>query len=155
MTKWLRENLWRHTFAIFMCVFALFPLYLVVLSSFNPTGSLNLTSFIPREISFENYKMLFSSPKIPFLSWVKNSLIIASAVAISSVVIGAASAFAFSRLKFKGKKFGIQLLLLVQINLGTFSGVRNHGTCVLIRTRYWSRYPSRLDPRLSRRINGR
>jgi len=96
-----------------MCVFALFPLYLVVLSSFNPTGSLNLTSFVPREISFENYKMLFSSPKIPFLSWVKNSLIIASVVAISSVVIGAASAFAFSRLKFKGKKFGIQLLLLV------------------------------------------
>jgi len=115
MTKWLRENLWRHTFAIFMCVFALFPLYLVVLSSFNPTGSLNLTSFVPREISFENYKMLFSSPKIPFLSWVKNSLIISSAVAISSVVIGAASAFAFSRLKFKGKKFGIQLLLLVQM----------------------------------------
>ena len=115
MTKWLRENLWRHTFAIIMCVFALFPLYLVVLSSFNPTGSLNLTSFVPREISFENYKMLFSSPKIPFLSWVKNSLIIASVVAISSVVIGAASAFAFSRLKFKGKKFGIQLLLLVQM----------------------------------------
>jgi len=115
MTKWLRENLWRHTFAIMMCAFALFPLYLVVLSSFNPSGSLNLTSFVPREISFENYKMLFSSPKIPFLSWVKNSLIIASVVAISSVVIGAASAFAFSRLKFKGKKFGIQLLLLVQM----------------------------------------
>ena len=115
MTKWLRENLWRHTFAIMMCVFSLFPLYLVVLSSFNPSGSLNLTSFLPREISFENYKMLFSSPKIPFLSWVKNSLIISSVVAISSVVIGAASAFAFSRLKFKGKKFGIQLLLLVQM----------------------------------------
>ncbi len=115
MNKWLRENLWRHAFAIVMCIFALFPLYLVVLSSFNPSGSLNLTSFVPREISFENYKMLFSSPKIPFLSWVKNSLIIASVVAFSSVVIGAASAFAFSRLKFKGKKFGIQLLLLVQM----------------------------------------
>jgi len=115
MTKWLRENLWRHTFAIIMCVFALFPLYLVVLSSFNPSGSLQLTSFVPREISFENYKLLFTSPLIPFLSWVKNSLIISSVVAFSSVVIGAASAFAFSRLKFRGKKFGIQLLLLVQM----------------------------------------
>jgi len=36
-------------------------------------------------------------------------------VAISSVVIGAASAFAFSRLKFRGKKLGIRLLLLVQM----------------------------------------
>ena len=115
MSKWLRENLWRHTFATIMCIFALFPLYLVVLSSFKSGGSLQLTSFVPREISLENYKMLFSSPKIPFLSWVKNSLIISSAVALSSVVIGAASAFAFSRLKFKGKKFGIQLLLLVQM----------------------------------------
>ena len=115
MTKWLRENLWRHTFATFMCIFSLFPLYLVVLSSFNTGGSLQLTSFVPREISWENYQMLFSSPKIPFLAWVKNSLVIASAVAVSSVVIGAASAFAFSRLKFRGKKFGIQLLLLVQM----------------------------------------
>ncbi len=115
MTKWLRENLWRHTLAIIMCAFALFPLYLVVLSSFNPSGSLQLTSFVPRDVSFENYKLLFNSPLIPFLSWVKNSLIISSVVAISSVVIGAASAFAFSRLKFKGKKFGIQLLLLVQM----------------------------------------
>ncbi len=115
MSKWLRENLWRHTFATIMCIFALFPLYLVVLSSFKSGGSLQLTSFVPREISLDNYKMLFSSPKIPFLSWVRNSLIISSAVAISSVVIGAASAFAFSRLKFKGKKFGIQLLLLVQM----------------------------------------
>jgi arabinogalactan oligomer/maltooligosaccharide transport system permease protein len=36
-------------------------------------------------------------------------------VAIVSVIIGAASAFAFSRLKFKGKKFGIQILLLIQM----------------------------------------
>lgn len=115
MNKWLRENLWRHSFATFMCVFSLFPLYLVVLSSFKSGGSLQLTSFVPKEFSLENYKMLFSSPKIPFLSWVKNSLIISSTVAISSVVIGAASAFAFSRLHFKGKKFGIQLLLLVQM----------------------------------------
>jgi arabinogalactan oligomer/maltooligosaccharide transport system permease protein len=115
MSKWMRENLWRHSFATFMCVFALFPLYLVVLSSFKSGGSLQLTSFVPREFSLDNYKMLFSSPKIPFLSWVKNSLIISSTVAISSVVIGAASAFAFSRLRFKGKKFGIQLLLLVQM----------------------------------------
>jgi arabinogalactan oligomer/maltooligosaccharide transport system permease protein len=115
MNKWLRENLWRHSFSVFMCVFSLFPLYLVVLSSFKTGGSLQLTSFLPREFSLENYKMLFSSPKIPFLSWVKNSLIISSTVAISSVVIGAASAFAFSRLRFKGKKFGIQLLLLAQM----------------------------------------
>ena len=98
-----------------MCVFSIFPLYLVVLSSLNTGGSLQLTSFLPHEVSFENFKLLFNDPRIPYLTWVKNSLIIASTVAISSVFIGAASAFAFSRLRFKGKKFGIQLLLLVQM----------------------------------------
>lgn len=111
----MRENLWRHAFAIFMCVFSLFPLYLVVLSSLNTGGSLQLSSFLPREVSLDNFRILFNDPRIPYLTWVKNSLLISSTVAISSVFIGAASAFAFSRLRFKGKKFGIQLLLLVQM----------------------------------------
>ena len=115
MSKWARENLWRHALAILVCLFSLFPLYLVVLSSLGTSGSLHLTSFVPTEISWNNYKYLFHSPKIPYLHWVQNSMVIASTVAISSVVIGAASAFAFSRLKFKGKKLGIRLLLLVQM----------------------------------------
>lgn len=115
MTKWLRENLWRHATGIFMCVFALFPLYLVVITSFNETGSLKITSFFPTDISWANYKLLFNDERIPYLTWMKNSLIISGVVAVTSVVIGAASAFAFSRLKFKGKRFGIQVLLLIQM----------------------------------------
>ncbi len=115
MNRWLKENLWRHITGIVMCVFALFPLYLVVLSSFNESGSLQVTSFIPRDISFANYNILFNDERIPYLTWMKNSLIIAGFVAIASVVIGAASAFAFSRLRFQGKRFGIQLLLLIQM----------------------------------------
>lgn len=115
MTRWLKENLWRHLVGIGMCVFAIFPLYLVVLSSFNESGSLQVTSFIPKDISFANYRILFNDERIPYLTWMKNSLMIAGFVAIASVIIGAASAFAFSRLKFKGKKFGIQLLLLIQM----------------------------------------
>jgi arabinogalactan oligomer/maltooligosaccharide transport system permease protein len=115
MIKWLKGNLWRHALAISVALFSLFPLYLVIISSLNPSGSLNLTSFIPNEVSFKNYEVLFNDPRIPYLAWMKNSLIIAGAVAILSVTIGAASAFAFSRLKFKGKISGLKLLLLVQM----------------------------------------
>ena len=111
----MTDKLWRHVVAVSVVLFSLFPLYLVIISSFNPSGSLNLTSFLPREISFVNYSLLFSDPRIPYLSWMKNSLIIATAVAILSVTIGAASAFAFSRLRFKGKMSGLKLLLLVQM----------------------------------------
>ena len=59
--------------------------------------------------------MLFSDPAIPYLTWMKNSLVVAGATAVLSVTIGSASAFAFSRLNFKGRKTGIQMLLLVQM----------------------------------------
>lgn len=98
-----------------MILFSIFPLYLVVLSSFSTSGSLHLTSFLPTSISLHNYHILFSDPKIPYLVWVKNSLIIAGAASVLSVSIGSASAFAFSRLTFKGRKAGIQILLLVQM----------------------------------------
>jgi arabinogalactan oligomer/maltooligosaccharide transport system permease protein len=115
MKTWLTQNLWRHIIGIAICLFSLFPLYLVVISSFSSSGSLQITSFIPTEFAFDNYKMLFNDPTIPYLTWVKNSLVIAGAVAVISVAIGSASAFAFSRLQFKGRKLGIQLLLLVQM----------------------------------------
>jgi arabinogalactan oligomer/maltooligosaccharide transport system permease protein len=115
MSKWLANNLWRHVVAIAVALFSLFPLYLVIISSLNPSGSLNLTSFLPREVSWVNYKLLFNDDRIPYLTWMKNSLIIAVAVALLSVTIGAASAFAFSRLRFKGKVSGLKLLLLVQM----------------------------------------
>jgi arabinogalactan oligomer/maltooligosaccharide transport system permease protein len=115
MTKWLRENLWRHLVAVFASLFALFPIYLVIISSINPTGSLQVTSFIPTSGSLANFSRLFNDPTIPYLTWMRNSLVIAGTVAVLSVVVGAASAFAFSRLKFKGKRSGIKLLLLVQM----------------------------------------
>lgn len=115
MKNWLRDNLWRHAVALFAVLFALFPIYMVIISSFNPSGSLQVTSFIPTEISFVNYTQLFTDPTIPFMRWMLNSLYIAGLVSVLSVVIGAASAFAFSRLRFKGKKIGLQTLLLVQM----------------------------------------
>lgn len=115
MTKWLRENLWRHVVGMTMVAFSLFPLYLVVISSINPTGSLQITSFIPREFSMKNFNMLFNDPTIPYLTWMRNTLVIAGLVAVISVVIGASAAFAFSRLRFKGKRLGLQTLLLVQM----------------------------------------
>ena len=115
MNKWIRQDLWRHSIVIATCLFSLFPLYLVILSSLKTSGSLQVGSFIPHEVSLDNFRFLFESPKTPYLLWFKNSLVIASTVALSSVFIGAASAYAFSRLKFKGKKLGIRLLLLVQM----------------------------------------
>jgi arabinogalactan oligomer/maltooligosaccharide transport system permease protein len=113
--RWFKENSWRHFVGIVCSIFAIFPLYLVVLASFSSNKSLQSTSFIPTSFVWDHYVLLFTDPTVPFLTWMKNSALIAASVSLLSVFIGAASAFAFSRLRFKGKRTGLQALLLIQM----------------------------------------
>lgn len=108
-------HLWRHIFAWSLIAFSIFPIYVVIQSSFDPTGTLASSSLWPSRFSLTNYEILFNNEAVPYTTWVKNSLVLASANAIISVFIGAASAFAFSRMKFRGRKIGLQALLLVQV----------------------------------------
>ena len=104
-----------HSFIWVLIIFTIFPIYVVIESSFNPTGSLASSSFWPAAFSWKNYKLLFTDPAVPFTTWLGNSAIIATANAVFAVFIGATSAFAFSRMRFKGRKLGLQSLLLVQV----------------------------------------
>jgi len=104
-----------HSFIWVLIIFTIFPIYVVIESSFNPTGSLASSSCWPAAFSWKNYKLLFTDPAVPFTTWLGNSAIIATANAVFAVFIGATSAFAFSRMRFKGRKLGLQSLLLVQV----------------------------------------
>jgi arabinogalactan oligomer/maltooligosaccharide transport system permease protein len=104
-----------HLFIWVLILFTIFPIYIVIESSLNTTGLLSTNSFLPHGISFANYKLLFHDPAVPFSRWMLNSFILATLNAVVSVFIGAAAAFAFSRMKFRGRKTGLQALLLVQV----------------------------------------
>ncbi|MEY4035339.1 MAG: hypothetical protein RLZZ311_516 [Actinomycetota bacterium] len=105
------KHFWSHIFIWVLIVFTLFPIYVVITSSFNNTGSLATSTLIPKIWSWDNYKVLFNNPAVPYLTWVKNSVILAVANALISVFVGTASAFAFSRMRFKGRKLGLQALI--------------------------------------------
>ncbi len=110
-----RRNLWRHAYAWVLIVFTIFPIWIVFTSAFETTGTLVTTSIFPTKAGWDNFTLLFHSSSIPFGAWIRNTIIIASLNAIISVLIGAAAAYAFSRLKFKGRRIGIQALLLIQV----------------------------------------
>jgi arabinogalactan oligomer/maltooligosaccharide transport system permease protein len=116
-TKNRREasHAWRHIFIVGLILFALFPIYVVITSSLNNSGGLSTSSLIPRKISFDNYKILFTDDQIPFLRWILNSVTLAGLNAVISVLVGILAAFAFSRLRFKGRRLSLQALLLVQV----------------------------------------
>ena len=97
-------------------MFTLFPIYIVIESSLTDTGSLATGTLVPPHPTWANFALLFHNDgSIPYFRWMGNTLILAIANAIISVIVGAASAFAFSRMRFKGRKFGLQALLLVQV----------------------------------------
>ncbi|MCD7860041.1 MAG: carbohydrate ABC transporter permease [Firmicutes bacterium] len=63
-------------------------------------------SFLPADWTFENYVELFSSEystSYPILRWFLNSMIVAVSQTILVVIVASASAYAYSRLEFRGK----------------------------------------------------
>lgn len=109
-------NLWKHLYCWALILLDLFPIYVVVISAFDPTGSLASSSLIPKHWDIKNFKLLFdNNGSIPFTTWVGNSIQIAGVTAIISTVIGAAAAYALARLRFRGRKVALNMILLVQV----------------------------------------
>ena len=103
---------WRHALGLVALAWALFPILFIWSAATNPSGTLNTASLWPSGFSTANFDTLFSDSSRPFWTWYKNSMIISFVGAIGAVFLGACAAFAFSRLRFKGRRGGMMFLLL-------------------------------------------
>jgi len=83
--------------------------------SLNPGTSLYSAQLIPDNWSLVHYKWLFTDPASNYLTWYKNSLIVAVSNAFFSVVLTSFVAYAFSRYRFVGRKYGLYAFLLLQM----------------------------------------
>ena len=108
LTLWLS----RLVIIVFMCL-VLFPALWVVASSFQGGILFNSTNIIPTSFTLQHYHDLFANTS--FLTWVRNSIIVCTSVGIMTVLLVATMAYAFSRFKFAGRKYGLMFLLLVQM----------------------------------------
>ena len=107
-TAWLgRIFLW------IMIVITLFPIVAVISASMAKGSAFTQTTFLPAEWTLENYKRVIE--KTNFLLWVRNSLTISTIVAIVQLLLSAPAAFAFSKLRFWGRKNGLMSLLILQM----------------------------------------
>ena len=100
-------------FIWFMLLVVLFPVFAVVSASMAKGEVFTQTSLIPSAWTLENYAKVLTETN--FLIWVKNSLIICVVVSIIQLLLTVPMAFAFSRLKFWGRKNGLMMLLLLQM----------------------------------------
>jgi arabinogalactan oligomer/maltooligosaccharide transport system permease protein len=93
----------------------LIPIYFIVKTSFSPTGSTATDSLIPQGFSFGNYVRLFDNPTLPFGIWFLNSLKISLSVTVITTFVVMMSAYAFSRLRFRGREALLQVIVLLQV----------------------------------------
>ena len=104
-----------YLFFVFMFIIIGYPLLWTVMMSINPGSNMLVTQLIPKNPTFEHYKWLFTNENSDYVTWYMNSLGVAIANSIGSVVITSFIAYAFSRYKFIGKKYGLYMFLLLQM----------------------------------------
>lgn len=111
--RWARELGWRHVVGVAALVFALFPVWFVVIAAFSNSASLSNQRLWPETFTLKQLRTLLDS--YPFWNWFVNSLVISVVTAAATVLLAAAAAFAFSRLRFRGRRSGLLALLMVQM----------------------------------------
>ncbi|AJY73869.1 carbohydrate ABC transporter permease [Paenibacillus beijingensis] len=70
---------------------------------FKYSSSLNLHLFVPVEFTFANYKEVIVDDKNPFMRFIGNTLLVASIVTAFVLIVNSMAAFAFAKLRFRGK----------------------------------------------------
>jgi arabinogalactan oligomer/maltooligosaccharide transport system permease protein len=113
--RWFRETGWRHIIGVVMLVFAAFPLVYVLSASLNPGGTLLTANGLFQTIDIGSYIALFQDPTRPYGAWFLNTIVIGLSTSIGTVILCALAAYAFSRMRFTGRRFGLLTLLLVQM----------------------------------------
>ncbi|MEO3936617.1 ABC transporter permease subunit [Dermatophilaceae bacterium Soc4.6] len=106
---------WKYVCVALALAFALFPVVYLLSASLNPAGNLQTSTLIPREFSGNNFSTLFSDGARPYLSWYRNAMVIGVVGALGQSFIGACAAYAFSRMRFTGRRPGLLALLLLQL----------------------------------------
>ncbi len=83
------------------------------MSSFSAGDSFFLSSLFPEKFSLEHYAELFR--ETDYVLWVWNSLKLCIIVAVIQLALTSLAAYAFSRFRFTGRKYGLMSLLVLQV----------------------------------------
>lgn len=100
--------------ALMVCV-TLYPILWMIGASFNPGDTLYSSTMIPKNPTLDHYRELITNPDYPFYKWYWNTLKVASLTAIIGVILCSFTAYAYSRFRFPGRKYGLMAMLVIQM----------------------------------------
>ncbi|MCD6181112.1 MAG: sugar ABC transporter permease [Candidatus Cloacimonetes bacterium] len=103
-----------YLFLIIVTLITIYPVLWVLKVAFGGKSLLSTNlSLIPDHLTLENFRVVFFEK--PFLTWLRNSLIVSVVTVISSLFLATFAAYAFSRFKFPGQRTGMMSLLITQM----------------------------------------
>lgn len=107
----------------------LWPLSQMVISAFNGNQDkyirMNQITDPNYAFSFKHFQFLFEETLYP--TWVWNTLVIALATALLTIVIVSFTGYAYSRFRFKGRKASLMAIMLIQ-TIPAFAGITAYYT---------------------------
>lgn len=114
----MNKRIGRLIFYFLIVVFAIiivFPFLWQILTSFKPLSEISSMppKWLPSELNLEYYVNVFT--KRPFLNYLLNSFIVSGVTTLISVLIGASCAYALARLRCRGKKIILTVVLMVSM----------------------------------------
>lgn len=97
---------------ILICILVLVPIMYALSLSFSGSSSALSSEFhlIPQDMTLKNYQAIFTEK--PFLTWLKNSVILSVGTMILAMGFAVTAAYAVSRYRFKGRH-GLMMTLLM------------------------------------------
>lgn len=105
-------NFFKYIFLIFWAIVVLFPFYWMILSSLKSYSAYNaeyIPQFITLNPTLENYA--YALNEVPLLKYFFNTLIFAIITTLIMLVVTVLAAYAFARLKFRGKNLLFTIFL--------------------------------------------
>ncbi|MBA3531364.1 MAG: ABC transporter permease, partial [Ardenticatenales bacterium] len=94
-----------HAILVVVVLLVVFPVYFIFQASIRPGQTLYSTelSLLPTTVTMENFRYMLQEK--PFMTWMRNSLLVAGLTTISTLLIATSAAYAFSRFRFVGRNF--------------------------------------------------
>lgn len=97
---------------LLVTILTLFPIFWIVATSLN-VGSSFATGFLPDKYTLSHYADVLQHTD--FLLWIRNTLIVGTITAALEVAVIILLAYAFSRFRFFGRRWGLVLLVVMQM----------------------------------------
>src|SRR5690554_5277342 len=117
--------LFSYTVLFTWVIAILWPLFQMVISAFNGRQQSRIMANTNFEFSTRHFEYLFTETL--YLQWVKNTLFIAGATAILTLIVVSFTGYAYSRYRFTGRKASLMAIMLIQ-TIPTFAGITAYFT---------------------------